>query len=156
MVLETRRRQTKNKSQWRRHLIEIHLSVLHGNILKSLRKSHQSSEFAGEFETVGCDDELPAFNDRLVPSLNGTPSEIVKSIKEVCSARVSQLGHVPQMIATAPPTICSMFGVATDAGLVIVESGATETVGSPEALQSVVSAVQKVTPRSKVEIGVEA
>ena len=33
------------------------------------------------------------------------------------------------------PTICDIFEVALDAGLVIVDSGATETVGSPEALQ---------------------
>ena len=79
-------------NRWRRHLIEIHLSVLHGNILKSLRKSHQSSELhADEFEIVDCDDELPALNDRLVPIPDCTPSEIVKSIKEVCGARVSHV-----------------------------------------------------------------
>ena len=44
-------------NQWRRHLIEIHVSVVHGNILKSLRKSHQPSKWdADEFETVHCDD----------------------------------------------------------------------------------------------------
>ena len=37
-----------------------------------------------------------------------------------------------------------------------MDFGATETVGSPEALQLVLSAVQKVMPRSKVEIDVEA
>ena len=37
-----------------------------------------------------------------------------------------------------------------------MDSGATETVGSPQALQSVLSAVQKVMLRSKAEIDVEA
>ena len=46
--------------------------------------------------------------------------------------------------------------MATDAGLVIVESGATETVGSPEALESVLSAVEKDMPHSMVEVDVEA
>ena len=76
--------------------------------------------------------------------------------KEVCGARVSHLRQVPQSVATALPTIRDIFGVATDAGLAIVDSGATETAGSPEALQTVLSAVQKVMPRSKVEIDLEA
>ena len=73
-------------NQWRRHLIEIHLSVLHGNILISLRKSHQPSKLdGGEFEIVDCDGER-ALNGRLVPTPDGTPGEIVNYIKEVCGA----------------------------------------------------------------------
>ena len=94
--------------------------------------------------------------DRLVPIPDGTPSEFIKDIEEVCSARVSHLRYVPQSVATTLPRIRSIFGVASDAGLVIVDSGATETGGSPEALQPVLSAVQKVMPRSKVEINVGA
>ena len=133
------------------------MSVLHGNIQECLHNGHQSSELdADEIEIVDGDDERPALNDRLVPIPDGTPSEIVKSIKEDCSGCVSHWHHVPQSVAAALPTICHIFGVATDAGLVIVDSGATESVGSPEAFQSVLSAVQKVMPRSKLEIDVEA
>ena len=111
-------------NQRRRHLIEIHVSVVHGNILKSLRRCHQPSKWdADDFEIVHCDDGRPALSDRLVPIPDGAPSEIIESIKEVCSARVSHLRQVPQSVAT----ICDIFGVATDAGLEIVDSGATET-----------------------------
>ena len=37
-----------------------------------------------------------------------------------------------------------------------MDLGASETVGSPEALQSVLSAVPEVMPRAKVDIDVEA
>ena len=122
--------------QWCRHLVEILLSVLHGNILKNLRKSHQFPNLDDdEFELVDCDDERSALNDRLVPSPDATPRQIIKNIKEARCARKSKLRHIPQSAATALPTICDIFGVATDAGRVVVDSGATETVGSPEALR---------------------
>ena len=76
--------------------------------------------------------------------------------KKKNSVRISQFRHVPRRVATPLPTICDIVGVVTDAGLAIVDSEATETVGSPEALQSVLPAVQKVMPHSKEEIGVEA
>ena len=70
---------------------------------------------AASFQCVDCGDERPVFNDRLVPIPDGTPSEIVNSMKEVCSARLSHLRHVLQSVATALLTICAIFGVATDA-----------------------------------------
>ena len=141
--------------QWCRHLIEIHLSVLHGHILRLL-KGHQSPNWTDEFEVADCNDERPGLNDRLVPILYGTPNHIIKNIKEASFARTSNLLHIPPSVATALPTICDIFGVATVAGLVTVDSGATETVGSPGAQQSVLSAVRKGTSHAKVEIDVEA
>ena len=47
--------------------------------------------------------------------------------------------HVLQRVPPALATICDILGVPTDAGLVIVDSETTETVESPEALQSVLS-----------------
>ena len=121
--------ETASLSDWnqmRRHLIEIHQSVLHNNISKHFRKRHQFPKLhAGEFEFVECDDERPALNDRLFPILDGTPNQVIKNIKEASCARKTDLRHIPQKIATALSTICDIFGVATDAGLVIVDLGAT-------------------------------
>ena len=102
-------------SQWASPSDRNPFITLHGN-MNSPRKSHQSSELdAASFQCVDCDDERPVFNDRLVPIPDGTPSEIVNSMKEVCSARLSHLRHVLQSVATAHLTICEIFGVATDA-----------------------------------------
>ena len=54
----------------------------------------------------------------------------------------------------ALPTVYDIIGVAADEGLVMVGSGATETVRSPEVLQSDLSSTHM--PDAKVEIDVEA
>jgi len=59
-------------------------------------------------------------------------------------------------MATAMPSICDVFGVATEEGLVVLDSGATETVGSPEALQALITNVQKVMPDCRVQMDIEA
>ena len=59
-------------------------------------------------------------------------------------------------MATALPTVYEIIGVAGDEGLVVVGSGATETVRSPEVLQSDLSSTHGVMPDAKVEIDVEA
>ena len=82
---------------------------------------------------------------RRFPIPGGTKSDILRSIKKKYATHESH--------TTALPTVCVIFWVATDAGLVIVDSGATETVGSPEAFQSVLSAVMS---HAKVVIDVEA
>ena len=108
-----------------------------------------------EFEIVYDDDERLELCDRRLPI----------AVRRVKSWRASKrfvmhefcmLIMFFQDTATALPTLCDIFGVATDAGLVIVDSGTTEFVGSPEAPQSVLSAIQRVQPHAKVEIDVEA
>ena len=86
---------------WRRHLIEIHPSVLQGIILKPLRKSHQFSKLdADEFEFVDCDDERPALNDRLVPIPDGKLNQIIKNIKDVKQCMMSLLSlHISNIYA---------------------------------------------------------
>ena len=48
--------------------------------------------------------------------------------------------------------LCDIFGVATESGLLVLDSGATEAVGSPEAVQMLVTNVQKVMPTAHVEV----
>ena len=62
-------------------------------------------------------------NDRLGP-LPGTPNHFTRNIEEASGARKSNLRHIPQSVATEVHTIRIILGVATDAGLVIVDSGA--------------------------------
>ena len=75
------------------------------------------------------------FHADIGPNPAGTPSRIIKNIREASDARPSRVCYVPQSVASALSTICDIFGVLE--GLVIVDSGATESVGSPEAPESV-------------------
>ena len=109
-------------NHWRRRLIEVRLSVLHGNGMESLRRVQQFSEVDHE-QNKSC--------DTLLLLLESTASEIMKSIKEACDTRISHLCYVSLETATALPTMRDNVGVAEDAGLVIVDSGAIETVGNP-------------------------
>ena len=56
----------------------------------------------------------------------------------------------------ALPIVCDIFGVAADEGLVIMDFGTTETFGSLEALQSLVSSIPRTYPDAHVKIYVEA
>ena len=80
---------------------------------------------------VDRDDERPELKDPLVP-VPSVPNKIIK-ITETSYARKSNFAsHLSECCDGT-----SNDGVAVDAELVIVDSCATETVGSPEALQSV-------------------
>ena len=119
------------------------MSVLHGNVLESLRRVQQFSEVdVTEFEIVSDDDERTESTDFYQFLM------VHRAVSYTC--------YVSPETATSLPTICGILGVKTDAALVIVDSGATATVGSPEALQSVLSAIQRVMAHAKVEIDVEA
>ena len=48
-----------------------------------------------------------------------------------------------------------IFGVALPQGLMVIDCGATETVGSPEAVQQHVDNVRAVMPDTDVEIDIE-
>ena len=59
-------------------------------------------------------------------------------------------------VETACGSLCDIFGVATETGLVVLDTGATETVGSPEAVQMLVTNVQRAMPAAQVVVDVEA
>ena len=49
--------------------------------------------------------------------------------KEACDIRASHTCYVSRETKTNLPTMCDIFELATDAALVVVDSGATQTVG---------------------------
>ena len=85
----------QTETKWRHPLIEIRVSVLHGNVLESLQRCQQ---FYGvdvtEFEIVDDVDEQIESCDRHLPIPDGTPSEIMRSIKEACDTRASHTSYV--------------------------------------------------------------
>ena len=81
-------------TKWRRHLIEVRVSVLHGNILESLQRFQQCSGVeVTEVEIVDDVDEQIESCDRHLPILDGTPSETMRSIKEACDIRASHTSY---------------------------------------------------------------
>ena len=122
-------------NQWCRHLVEIHSSVLRGNNMRDLRKSHQ-------FPNWTLTNAKPWTVTMLDLSLSDLfPFQLAHRIKPSGAWEKptvhANLGLAPhQHVATAVPTIGDNFGKATDARLVVVDSGATETVGRGAAVCS--------------------
>ena len=69
-------------NHWRHHLIEARLSVLFGNVVKSLSKFQQSpGVVVTEFEIADGDTEQIESCGKRFPMPGGTPSDILQSIK---------------------------------------------------------------------------
>ena len=82
--------------------------------------------------------------------------QVTFSSTEIGHTRAASADLTAQMTATARPTVCDILGVTADAGVVIVDSGATATVGSHAAQQLVPSSTQRFLLDTKVKIDVEA